>query len=271
MSQYTIERSFDNGIETITYRPHQPIYETPIIFQHGAWHGGWCWRWWQALFAGWGWVSHAPSLPGHGGSSPGRRPPRLYTLGHYTRFLAQAVARCERPPVLVGHSMGGMIAQWYLARYGDLPAVVLLASIPLRDNIFRYFRRDFIGTVLSVLTFSGAPQVRNPQVAAGKLINPDAMMGAEALHQRLNAESLLVALELNFGLWRPRPDVESPVLVMAADQDALFTIPEQKKLAAFYHAEYYEMVNTAHNAMMEANYDAHARYLHGWLGGLGVK
>src|SRR5687767_5221602 len=64
---YTVSREVNDGIEHITYTPDAPKYKTPIVFQHGAWHGAWCWQWWQELFAEWGWTSHAHSLPNHGG------------------------------------------------------------------------------------------------------------------------------------------------------------------------------------------------------------
>jgi hypothetical protein len=58
-------RSIESGIERVRYIPKQRRFETPILLQHGMWHGAWCWQWWQELLAEWGWESHAYSLPGH--------------------------------------------------------------------------------------------------------------------------------------------------------------------------------------------------------------
>ena len=38
---YTVEHEIVDGIERITYRPDQPKYKTPLVFQHGAWHAAW--------------------------------------------------------------------------------------------------------------------------------------------------------------------------------------------------------------------------------------
>jgi len=48
---FSVQRSLDSGIERITYTPQQRRFETPILMQHGMWHGAWCWQLWQELFA----------------------------------------------------------------------------------------------------------------------------------------------------------------------------------------------------------------------------
>src|SRR5512138_1696248 len=106
---FSVQHSIHNGIEWITYLPRQRRFETPILMQHGMWHGAWCWQPWQELFATWGWESHAHSLPGHAGS-PVQRPLRWATLGYYFEFLrAEEIERFPRRPVLMGHSMGGAL------------------------------------------------------------------------------------------------------------------------------------------------------------------
>ena len=76
-----ISHTIEDGIERVTYVPKQRRFETPILMQHGLWHGAWCWRQWQELFAQWGWRSCAFSLPGHGGS-PLQRPIAECTLDY---------------------------------------------------------------------------------------------------------------------------------------------------------------------------------------------
>ena len=115
---FSVQRSINNGIERVTYIPKHRRFETSILMQHGMWHGAWCWQQWQELFAEWGWESHAISLPGHAGS-PTQRPVYFCTLGYYLRFLKAEVERLPRKPVLMGHSMGGALTQWYLKYVGD--------------------------------------------------------------------------------------------------------------------------------------------------------
>jgi hypothetical protein len=65
---FQITHTVTDGIERIVYTPHTRRFETPIVMQHGLWHGARCWQKWQAFLAEMGWESHAHSLPRHAGS-----------------------------------------------------------------------------------------------------------------------------------------------------------------------------------------------------------
>jgi len=264
MMAYSIENEIINGIERITYRPNQPKFKTPLVFQHGAWHGAWCWKYWQELFAEWGWVSHAHSLPAHGKSTHSR-PIRLCTMGFYQDALKTQIDRCERPPVVIGHSMGGMIAQWYLAHVGDLPAAVLLASIPLYDYPWRYLFLDPLTMLRAIVTFHGYPFVRSPEHVKKMFLTDGALMSPTELHALMDDESLIVPLQLNPLVWRPRKDVKTPLLVMAAEKDGLFSVKEEQALAEFYGGDFRAVPDTAHNIMIERSYRESAQVLHDWL------
>src|SRR3974377_950280 len=58
---YVMRHTVEDGIERIVYTPGQRKHLTPILMQHGMFHGAWTWRWWQPLFAEWGWESVAVS------------------------------------------------------------------------------------------------------------------------------------------------------------------------------------------------------------------
>ena len=267
---YTAEHEISDGIERITYRPEQPVYKTPLVFQHGAWHGAWCWQYWQELFAEWGWISHAHSLPAHGQSTR-KRPIRLCTMQLYRDTLKAQVERCAAPPVVIGHSMGGMVTQWYLSHVGDLPAAVLLASIPLYDYPWRYLFLNPVSMALAVIGFHGYPFVRSPKHVRQLLISDHALLSAEELHAKLDDESLIVPLQLSPLTWRPRKNVKTPVLVMAAGDDSLFSVEDEQSLVRHYAADFHLIPDTAHNAMIEPSYRESARALHDWLIAKGIQ
>ncbi len=56
---YIRVHTIEDGIERIVYIPRKRRFDTPIVMQHGMWHGAWCWARWQELFAAWGWETHA--------------------------------------------------------------------------------------------------------------------------------------------------------------------------------------------------------------------
>ena len=99
-----------------------------VVLIHGAFCGGWCFADIMPVLAARGWNCQAPDLPFHV-SGPARTPdPQLakQSVADYTRDMAAFVARFPEPPVIVGHSMGALIAQ-QLAAQGLARALVLLA------------------------------------------------------------------------------------------------------------------------------------------------
>ncbi len=270
---FSIQHRIDNGIERVTYVPRLRRLETPILMQHGMWHAAWCWQRWQELFAAWGWETHAYSLPGHGGS-PLQRPIRWTTLGYYFEFLKAEIERLPRRPVLMGHSMGGALAQWYLKYGSDLPAAVLIApwtSHNMLPSVFRSVRRDPLGALFSACTLTSTPMARNPARAAEMLIRSGALYSPEELHARLGPESLWVLWQYNPLWWSPVERTSIPLLWLAGAADALISEPEARRSAAYYQAEYVAVPDAGHNLMMEKGYRPTAETIHKWLDRNGIQ
>ena len=114
----------------------------PLLFVHGAGHGAWCWA--EHLldfFAEHGFDSYALSLRDHG-ESGGRERLRWTSIADYVSDVEQVAAGLPREPVLVGHSLGGLVVQKYLEAH-DAPAAVLLAPPSVRGllgSALRTFR-----------------------------------------------------------------------------------------------------------------------------------
>ncbi|RMF50433.1 MAG: alpha/beta fold hydrolase [Anaerolineae bacterium] len=264
-----LRRVVENGIEHVTCQPAEQRFATPIFFQHGMWHGAWCWEAWQKQLAAWGWESHAISLPGHG-HSPAQRSIQFCTLDYYLNFLRAEIARLPHKPVLVGHSMGGALTQWYLRYVGDdLPAVVMVASwvshAMLADNLLRYLRLDPVGLLLMLIHWDAAPMVRTPQVAARALISRQALLSPEALYARLTPESALVLLQHNPPFWRPPERIRTPMLWLAGEADAFFSVEAMRRSAAHYGADFYVAAGAGHNIMMEPSGAEALQHIHHWL------
>jgi pimeloyl-ACP methyl ester carboxylesterase len=270
------QHSTENGIERVIYTPKQRRFETPILMLHGMWHGAWCWQQWQELFAEWGWESHAFSLPGHAGS-PVQRPIYFCTMGYYLRFLKAEVARSSRKPVLMGHSMGGALTQWYLKYVDDdAPAAVLVASWAAKGNIpdnggAKFWQFDPLGVLLVALTGSAQFFIRTPKRAAALLISSQAIYTPEELHARLSPGSAWVMYQHNPPFWRPPKQVKTPLLWLAGEIDAVSKLENERKSAAHYQADFVVVPDAAHNIMMEHNYRKTAKAIHNWLNECGVE
>lgn len=98
---------------------------TPVVFVHGAFCGGWAFDAFREPFEVAGFETHAPNLPHH---ERGADLEQLAQSG--LKDYAQAIAHYARglsaPPVLVGHSLGGLVVQ-QVAMHAPVAGLVLLA------------------------------------------------------------------------------------------------------------------------------------------------
>lgn len=108
----------------------------PVVFIHGAWVTPLCWRYFAPLFSDRGFHTLAPAWPGKErdiADQLARPDPRLAKVGipeivaHYKAI----VGRQARPPLLVGHSFGGLIVQILLDQ-GFGAAGIAINSVPPR-------------------------------------------------------------------------------------------------------------------------------------------
>jgi pimeloyl-ACP methyl ester carboxylesterase len=76
------------------------------ILTHGAWHGSWCWHKVASHLQNLGHNVIVPDLPGH---YHNLRCFKEITLETYVNHIEEIVQSTQRPVVLVGHSMAGII------------------------------------------------------------------------------------------------------------------------------------------------------------------
>ena len=262
-------RGPETDLERLVVRPEGAAHETPILFLHGMWHGAWCWRDWQQILAEKGWESHAISLPGHG-ASPRRKSVRFSTMDDYLTVLKSEIERFERPPIVIGHSMGGALVQWFLKKVADdLPAAVLVASwtshSTIADGTLGHLKRDPWGFIQMGWTLSSTPLVRSPESVASLLITDGATVTAAELHARLCEESALVLSQHNPPFWKPKRNVASPMLWVAGERDAVITLKGARRSADYYGADFLAVADSGHNLMMEKTYAETAGHIDRWL------
>lgn len=254
--------------ETIEHIVQQPVlrkHRTPLLFQHGAWHGAWCWQLWTDYFASLGYEVHAISLPGHGKSSCNKKHINCYTFKDYVDTLANEVEAIFPRPVVIGHSLGGAILQKYLER-DRLPGAVLLAPLPatgMLAMILRFLRRHPGPALRSLFTLDFYEWVRTPELARDMFLDPDTGIDVAAFQKRLVRETMN-APELLFPFARANP-APSPVLVVAGEKDAFFTLDEERKTARKLDAKLVVIDGQAHDLMLESAWKQAADVIDDWI------
>jgi pimeloyl-ACP methyl ester carboxylesterase len=110
----------------------------PVIFIHGLWIHATAWQSWQDLFAEHGYDTEAPGWPGDSDTVAETRsnPDPLNDTGigeivdHYVELIGK-LGKHEAPPIAIGHSFGGLIAQELLAGK-HVAAAVAIDPAPIK-------------------------------------------------------------------------------------------------------------------------------------------
>ena len=101
----------------------------PLVFVHGAFCGGWAFDAFRAPFEAAGYKTHAPDLPFHeaGADQTGLA---LAGVRQFAKAVAEYCRALPAPPVLIGHSLGGLVAQMAATRIETAGLVLLAPSAP---------------------------------------------------------------------------------------------------------------------------------------------
>lgn len=235
-----------------------PTDAPPILLIHGAWHSAVCWRDFAAYLAARGRECYAVSLRGHGNSGNDRSL-RLTRIDGYVADVGQAVTRIAaahgRKPILVGHSMGGLVTQKYLEGDHDIPHAVLLASAPV-GGVWRIALKlsvqHPIAALNANLTWRLWPYVGSLELARDAFFSPGIEPGKLASHfAELQDESYLAFLDM-LALRLPKPKrVETPLTVLGAADDTIFKPAQIHATAAAYGTEAKIFPAMAHNMMQD--------------------
>jgi pimeloyl-ACP methyl ester carboxylesterase len=260
-------------LEVIDKGSVSDAHPVPLLFVHGAWHAAWCWdENFLGYFADLGYRALALSFRGHGGSATDK-PLRKCSVADYVADIQSVADALPRQPVVIGHSMGGLIVQKYLENRPS-PAAVLMSSIPPQGNVgsnLRWLRNHPWQAMKMVITGKSLPYINTPALAREKFFS--AATPEERVVQcaaRLQEDSARVSIDCLL-LNLPHPGrVTTPLLVLGADQDGAHTHKEVEATARAYRTEAEFFPDMGHNMMLEPGWEAVAQRIHGWLGDRGL-
>lgn len=259
-------------LEILSRRPETAPNGPPLLFLHGSFTDARVWEvYFLPFFAQKGYEAHALSLRGHG-RSEGRPNLHIWRLADYVTDLAQAAAKLTQPPIIIGHSMGGMVVQKYLENSPRIAGVILMASVPpqglLPSNLHMAMRHPFLFQQMALFSLLG-PNYGSIDIMRRLLFSPD--IPNAKLHEYfhyMQAESQVVSLDmmgLNPLRLKPGQATNTPLLVLGAQRDTFISPALIRETARFYQAEHHILPNMAHAMMLEENWRDAADYLLSWI------
>jgi pimeloyl-ACP methyl ester carboxylesterase len=247
-------------------------HPAPLLFVHGAWHAAWCWdENFLGHFAEQGYRALAVSLRGHGAS---RTPQRLKDCS-FDEYLEDVIAVADSlptPPVVIGHSMGGVVVQKYLEQR-SAPAGVLMASMPPQGFLhsgLRWIRSHPWHFTKLTVTGRSLPYVSTPELARERFFSPQTPEEIVlACVARLQEESPRIGID---GMRKPpHPErVNTELLILGAAHDGAVTADEVNATARAYRARAEFFPGMGHNMMLEPGWQDVADRIDSWLGTRGL-
>lgn len=237
----------------------------PVFFIHGAFTRAGRWKPWLSHFRAAGYACYAPSLPAH--DPPDRRRLAKLTFRDYVDAMVEEVRALDMPPIIVGSSMGGLVAQHVAARTNPAGLVLVSSAAPWRGGGRMGAVPWAISYFLPVVT--GRP-LRGSKRAARKLVLHD-LSDAERDHLldifadesgKAYRTMLLGSAPIAKGA------VKCPVLCISAGGDRLFRPVVAERLAAFYDADHIVVPGAGHTLIGGGQLVPIADEILNWIGGL---
>jgi pimeloyl-ACP methyl ester carboxylesterase len=213
----------------------------PIVMIHGAFCGGWAFDEFRKPFEAKGYRVSAPTLRHHDcGDEP---PPALgsTSLLDYADDLENTIRALPETPILVGHSMGGLLAQMLAARGLARACVLLAPSAPWGVLPSTMFEIASAQTLLLTGDYFAGPIAPNSRIARANALDKLGREERRAIYARFVPESgratfevMQWALDMRRASHVRARDVTCPVLCLVGSDDRINPPSTVARIAARY-------------------------------------
>jgi pimeloyl-ACP methyl ester carboxylesterase len=253
--------------------PEKIRHDYPLLFIHGAGGTSQYWQNYLPYFADKGWAVFAMNLRGH---FPSDREEALVqvTLEDYLDDVEKVIHGLDmKGCALIGHSLGGLIAQKTAENIDSIKALVTLASAPpfgvtaMDMNLNMNHDLPYSGQIIKTMwgMMNMKPVKPTFMLAEKTVLNNIAPEERQTVFDMFVAESLYVGYQVAQGFPVYPSQIKCPKLVIGCVKDVLAPVSMQKNLADFLKADYMEYQQFAHLPMLEAGWKKSADDIQNWL------
>ncbi|KAL5096022.1 hypothetical protein RYX36_000349 [Vicia faba] len=255
-------------------------YNPPLVFVHGSYHAAWCWAQnWLPFFSQSGYHCYALSLLGQGESDE-PNDTVAGTLQTHARDVADFIHQnIQSPPVLIGHSFGGLIVQYYISSLGndklkenlyqELRGAVLVCSVPPSGNGGLVWRYLFSKPVAAFKVFESVFSVKCEcffETFFSDTMEDHVVKRYQELMKESSRMPLFDLRKLNASLPVPSvPNSSLKVLVLGANNDFIVDAEGLKETAEFYGVSPVCVEAVAHDMMLDTSWEKGAEVILSWL------
>lgn len=256
-------------LEYVEARPEGPPSGAPILFVHGAFGGAWMWsEIFMPYFVRRGRAVAAFSLRGHG-SSEGHARLRGARLVDFVGDLQRALRHLGEPPIVVGHSLGGLLAQLLIGRE-PMRGLVLMGSLPPEGLFWESPRLALTDPTIWLEACLGslADAQLPTEAAMAQVLFSDKLPREQAARYaaRMTPEAPLALIDAHI----PAPVVPAalvglPTLVIGGTEDRLVCYPSSFRTALYHLGQHETAEGLGHFLQIDDGAEEVGRTVLDWL------
>ena len=252
-----------------------PTHRKTLLMIHAAFGTSASFENFKSYFEARGWDCHAPDLPFHGPGSDDDPALATVSIRDYTDAMAEYAQGLEEAPVIIGHSLGGLIAQQLASRQLARAAILLSPNAPWGILPTSDAERAVAKGLMSAGPFWQSAMSLDFDLEANYALNAFPPEERKSVFATLQRESGQVIFEMFFWMFDDAKatlvdfdNVRCPVLIANGTEDRVLSFSTAEAIAEQYEgrATVYRPKAHGHFLLMEPGWETVARHCERWLG-----
>jgi non-heme chloroperoxidase len=250
--------------------------QTPVVLIHGTNAGPWTMENFSAYFKARDFSCHSPAYRFHDDLRSEENAARVagQSIADYVEDIACYIETLDEPPILVGHSLGAVVAQ-KLGERGLARAIVSLNGSIISGVLPSTAQERALGKMfMSAGTFWEGTMLPDFETMAKFGLNKLVPSEQRLVYDRLGAESGRVMFELFFWIFDENQTtkidfnrVTCPLLFVSATEDLAIPPSTARVIASRYgsQATFHEAEGHGHYLMLEPGWQEIAEVCCRWM------